>query len=339
MKRKTFAKRAAVVSGANRRSVTFALCLAALMLVLSGCGGSNGGGSSLSSTAGAQAAPGAAAENSGYWDMDYNGAYAPESPMDPQAPAGGTESSSIYQNPGAKLIRRAEFSIQTERFDESVAALKQLTAGCGGYFEMASLYGGGRRDANANRWGEYTVRVPAEKYDQFFSGAGELGYVTGRTESSEDVGERYYDTEARLKTQRTKQERLLALLEKAESMEDIIALESALSEVEYQIEQYSSTLNRYDALIGFATFNITLHEVGQVTQEVGETASLGARMAAGVQSSFRGLIQGVRDVLIWASYNLFLVIILAAVAVVAVVVGKRKWNKVQRHSERKSGGE
>lgn len=52
-------------------------------------------------------------------------------------------------------------------------------------------------------------------------------------------------------------------------MEDIIALESALSDVEYQIEQYSSELNRYDALVAFATFTISLSEVGKVTQEVG----------------------------------------------------------------------
>ena len=122
-------------------------------------------------------------------------------------------------------------------------------------------------------------------------------------------------------------------------MEDIISLENALSEVEYQIEQYSSTLNRYDALISFSTFTIRLNEVGQVTQEVGETASLGARMAAGVKSSFRDLVQGGRGLLIWASYNLFLLIILAAVVVVAVIVGKRELRKARKESEKKSDEE
>lgn len=315
---------------------TLVICLAALVLVLAGCGGGNGGGNSLTSSGGGMTASDAASgDSNGYWEMD-GGAYAPETPM---APAGEAQGSSIYQNPGAKLIRRAEFSIQTEQFDESVAALNRLTAECGGYFETASVYGGGRRDANANRWGEYTVRVPAEKYDQFFTGAGELGYVTSRSESSEDVGERYYDTEARLKTQRTKQERLLALLEKAETMEDIISLENALSEVEYQIEQYSSTLNRYDALISFSTFTVRLNEVGQVTQEVGETASLLTRMAAGVRSSFRGLVQGARGLLIWTSYNLFLVIILAVAVTVGVIVGRRKWKTVRKQSEKESDEE
>ena len=309
----------------------FAITMAAVLL-LAGCGGGTAGGAAADMPASGAPQSTAGGTENGYWDMGTGGgeSYYPEEPGAPME--SDNQGGSIYQNPRAKLIRRAELSIQTEQFDESAEALKKLTADCGGYFENANLYGGSRRDVNASRRGEYTVRVPAEKYDLFLSGAGELGYVTNKIESSEDIGERYYDTEARLKTQRTKQERLLALLEKAETMEDIIALESALSDVEYQIEQYSSELNRYDALVGFATFNVYLSEVGQVTQEVGETASLGQRMAAGFQSSLRGLNQGFQNFLIWMSYNLFLVVILTAVAVVAVIIGKRELKKLRKHN-------
>lgn len=308
----------------------FAVSLA-VMLLLAGCGGGAAGGANQNAPASSAPSGGDYVEN-GYWDMGTGGgeSYYPEEPDAPMESE--NQDSSVYQNPGAKLIRRAELSIQTEQFDESREALNTLVAGCGGYFENSSEYGGSRRDVNASRRGEYTVRIPAEKYDHFLSQTGDLGYVTNKNESSEDVGERYYDTEARLKTQRTKQERLLALLEKAETMEDIITLESALSDVEYQIERYSSELNRYDALVGFATFNIYLSEVSRVTQEVGETASLGQRMAAGFQSSLRGLSQGFQNFLIWLSYNLFLVVILAAAAVVAVIIGKRELKKLRKRN-------
>ena len=316
----------------------FAITLAAILL-LAGCGAgslnSKGAENSPSSSAPSGAWSGA---DGGGWDMgasDYMPA--PEAPGEPGTPSETlNQEDGIYQNPRAKLIRRAEISIQTEQFDQSKAALDQLVAECNGYFENSSEYGGSRRDINASRRGEYTVRVPAEKYDQFLSSTGELGYVTSKNESSEDVGERYYDTEARLKTQRTKQERLLALLEKAETMEDIITLENALSDVEYQIEQYSSELNRYDALVGFSTFNIYLNEVGRVTQEVGETASLGQRMAAGFQASVRGLGEGFQNLLIWVSYNVFLVAVLAAVAVVGVFLGRRELKKRLRKQSGKN---
>ena len=218
-----------------KKKTYLALSLALLLLLASACGSSGSagappyGGTPSASTPSEEYWPDAEPQEPGYADFGYGG----ES-MD----------STVYQNPNAKLIRRAELHIQTEQFDQSREALNKLVGDCGGYFESASVYGGSRRDAYASRSGEYVVRVPSEKFSQFFSGAGDLGYVTNSTESSEDVGTQYYDLEARLKTQRTKQDRLLALLEKAETMEDIIALESALSEVEYQIESYSSELNR-----------------------------------------------------------------------------------------------
>ena len=316
----------------------FAISLTAILL-LAGCGGG-------SKTAEDSQAPASGAtsdyegenylpDRENYWDMD-SAETAPSEPMPaPPTPAGGSEPSSVYQNPGAKLIRRAELNIQTEQFDQSLEALNQLVNNCGGYFESANLYGGGRRDAYATRSGEYVVRIPAQQYNLFLSSTGDLGYVNSKTESSEDVGTQYYDTETRLKTQRTKQERLLALLERAETMEDIISLENALSDVEYQIEMYSSDLRRYDALINFSTFRIYLNEVRQITEEVGETASLGQRMAAGFQASFRDLGQGFQDLLVWVSYNLFLTAVLIGVAVAAVVVGKRELKKVHGKSGKK----
>ena len=306
-----------------KKKTCLALCLV-LLLLASACGG--GGNATAAPSGGNSPASSAPAEAPDSGFQNYVEDLVTES---------GGSNSAVYQNPNAKLIRRAELNIQTEQFDQSVEALNKLVGDCGGYFENASLYGGGRRDAYASRSGEYVVRVPSDKYSQFFSGAGNLGYVTNSTESSEDVGEQDYDIEARLKTQRTKQERLLALLEKAETMEDIIALESALSEVEYQIESYSSDLNRYDGLINFATFRIYLSEVGQVTQEVGNTASLGEQMLAGLQSSFRGLVQGGQDFLVWVSYNLFLFLFLAAGVAAAAVVGIREHKR--KKNDKKEG--
>jgi len=238
--------------------------------------------------------------------------------------------SSVYYDPNAKLIREGNLNIQTTEFDLAVEELETLVHTMGGYFQNVSVHGGSYRNANANRTGEYTIRVPAEQYVQFMNQAGELGYVTYKNETTQNIGERYYDTEARLKTQKTKQERLLSLLERAETMEDIISLESALSEVEYEIEHLSSTLNRYDSLVGFSTIHLTLDEVHKVTEEAGVTNTLGQRMTMGFRSSAEGLIDGFQDLLVWISYHVFGLLIAAAVigvgglALIRVVFRKKK---------------
>ena len=307
----------------------FALCLALLLLLCSACGADSSG--NAAATGDTAASSGAAMDYGGGMGMEF---YEPSSPQESQSATEAEDGgSSVYQNAGAKLIRRAEMSIQTTQFDQAAGALQALVAECGGYFEQSSVYGGSYRDANARRSGEYVVRIPAEKYNEFLSASGDLGYVTQLTETSDDVGEQYYDTESRLKTQRTKQERLLELLERAESMEDIISLENALSEVEYQIEQYTSTLNRYDALVSFSTFNIYLSEVSKVTEEVGETASLGSRMAAGFRASLDGLVDGGRELLVWISYHFILLAVLIAAAAVGAGAGWRRYRRMRRRTQ------
>lgn len=234
----------------------------------------------------------------------------------------GQSSASVYQD--AKLIRRAYLQVQTETFDQAVESLEKMVAECGGYFQSASVECGSLRNQNATRWGNYTIRLPQEQFDTFLGRTGELGYVTSQSENSENVSQQYYDTEARLKTQRTKQERLLALLEKADSMETIVALEDALSEVEYEIESLTTSLNEYDSLISYSTIELTLDEVGTITTTPGERDSLGARMAAGVQSSFRGLINGSKELLVMLSYNLVLVLVVVVIAVAVVVILRKK---------------
>ena len=302
-----------------KRTLLAMLLSTAMLLGLTGCGG----GAKTEAAAPEASAPmfesamGAAPEEP---------APVPESTIG----MGGNGGGSVYQRADAKLIRRCEISLQTTEFDAAVDALYVLVEESEGYFENAYTYGGGYRNANARRNAEYIIRVPAQRYGMFQKSIGELAYVTRISESTEDIGLQYYDTQARLEMLRTKQDRLLNLLEKAETMEDIITLESALGEVEYEIERHSSTLNRYDSLVNYSTFTIYLEEVIRVEETVGERDSLMTRMKAGFVSSAEDMVDGLQDILIWFSYNIISMGILLVVVVVAAAVGRKKLPKIGR---------
>ncbi len=85
-----------------------------------------------------------------------------------------------------------------------------------------------------------TARIPAELSDQFVGQLGSLGTMVSQSESAEDITLRYTDTESRIASLKTEQERLLALLDKADSLDSIITLESRLTEVRYELENYQS---------------------------------------------------------------------------------------------------
>ena len=296
-----------------KRAVTMWLA-ALLALSLTACGGgaSGGGDATASSSAG------------GGESLSFSTQESQDSA--PGEPGAEAEEASPQAGQNAKLIRRAELEIQTEAFDTAAASLEALVAEAGGYFQSAQVEGGSLRDQNAARYGNYVIRLPEENFSAFLDQSGTLGYVVRRSESSENVSQAYYDTETRLAAQRTKQERLLALLAQADTMESIIELENALSETEYEIQSLTTDLEHYDDLIDYATVDLYLAEVLSFSQTPGETAGLGERMAAGLSASTAGLVQGVQDLLVWLSYHLFPVIVVLG----AAGGGLFYWRRVRR---------
>lgn len=296
-----------------KRAVTMWLA-ALLALSLTACGGgaSGGGDATASSSAG------------GGESLSFSTQESQDSA--PGEPGAEAEEASPQAGQNAKLIRRAELEIQTEAFDTAAASLEALVAEAGGYFQSAQVEGGSLRDQNAARYGNYVIRLPEENFSAFLDQSGTLGYVVRRSESSENVSQAYYDTETRLAAQRTKQERLLALLAQADTMESIIELENALSETEYEIQSLTTDLEHYDDLIDYATVDLYLAEVLSLNQTPGETAGLGERMAAGLSASAAGLVQGVQDLLVWLSYHLFPVIVVLG----AAGGGLFYWRRVRR---------
>lgn len=271
----------------------------ALLLSLSACGSSSGG------TANSAAAGDASADNG--WA---------EAAMDAADTADGADFSAVRRN--AKLILNADLSLETQDFEKSAADIEKMTAEAGGYIESSGTYGDtGSRSAN------YTLRVPQEKFEQFYAQLGENMHVVSRSRSSEDVTEQYTDIETRLATLQTKHERLLSLLEKADKMEDIIALENALADCEYEIDSLTGSKRRYDDLVGFSTFYINLREVQTLTATADGTG-FGAQLTQAAKTGARGLADVVRGTILGVVMFWPAVILLIAGTAAGVILHRRR---------------
>ena len=237
---------------------------------------------------------------------------------------GGSDSGSVYTNLDAKLIRRASLVLETLEFESAMQELDKLVAHCEGYYGNSDVYSGYN---SSIRTGIFTIRIPKERYELFLGSVGEVGQITRRNESTEDVGEHYYNTELRLATLETKHKRVLTLLERATDMETIIALEMTLADIEYQIDYMGSTLRRYDSLIDYSTIDLELYEKVMLTPESGERDSFASRFG-------RAFAQGLADFgydLQWfaidLAYNFIGLIVFLVIVIVALVVARRKIRK------------
>lgn len=233
----------------------------------------------------------------------------------------------------AKLIFRAEINMETTEFDAAVKSLSSLVGSVGGYFESSGL-----DNYSSYRYAHYTVRVPSEKFEDFCSRVGENCKINNISRSAEDIGEIYYDTESRLATQKTKLERLQALLGKADNIDTIIALESAISETELAIEHLSGTLRKYDSLVGYSTIDISLREVYRISETEEAAIGFGAKLAAAFKSGGRSFVDGLQSMMIgfarnWAGWLIFIIIVVAVWLVIRGVIRRRRKKKAKKLME------
>ena len=297
----------------KRRLLVVALALAAV-LTLTACGAkSNASSSSMSMTA--DSAP-MEKEESGAFQDDTIG-YVSE----------GEDQSAALS--GQKFIDTADMNLETTAFDDTTAALTALAESLGGYLESSTVGGSSR----GYRWADYTVRVPSQQFQTFLSGAGDLAHTTWRNVNREDITEVYYDTEGRLKTQQIKLERLQSLLAQAENMEDIIALESAISETEWNIENLSGTLRHYDAQVEFSTVSLHVQEVYKYSGDEELPENFGGRMGNAFRQGWTAFTDGLENLIVALAYG-WVWVLLAAVVVVLVILALRRGIRRRRAAKK-----
>ncbi|MBQ2667669.1 MAG: DUF4349 domain-containing protein [Clostridia bacterium] len=220
---------------------------------------------------------------------------------------------------GRKIIRNTELTIETKTFSESVRMLKQAVSAAHGYVEYSSLYSRGRTQS-----AEYVCRVPSAEYADFLQGVQGAGSIVRTEERTEDATAQYVDIEARLKSLRTQEARLLKLMEESGSLEELLNVQDKLTEVQYQIESYTGQMNVLTDRIDYATVRVYLEEVDTYTPV---EPTFGEEIADAFSSMGRNVKETVEFLILAVIYLIPLWIIGGIAAVVIVIFVKRNKKK------------
>lgn len=224
-------------------------------------------------------------------------------------------------NTSQKLIKRVSLNLETLEYDSLLLFLNNKITELGGYTEESNSYGKRLNHSNL-RSAHMIVRIPSNRLNEFVDVIGENTTIVVRNESTEDATMQYVDTESRKKSLEIQQERLFALLEKAEKMEDVISLESRISQVTYELENYTSTLRTYDNLVQYGTVTIQIDEVERISNP--QPKNVWERMSNGISDSMYNIKEGFKDFSVWVVSNLPYLIIWAIIVSIIVIVVKRK---------------
>lgn len=301
-------------------AILVTLCM--LAALLAGCGGAS---KSTQAFDAAAAAP-AEAANGAYYDME-------SAKLEDGGLTGDTDSTVLPE--GRKWIITVNMSAETEDLDALMEALNGKISGLGGYVEDQDSYNGSMYSSRRYRSASLTVRIPAQRVDEFTEEMSGIANVVSTNLSREDITLSYVATESRVKALQTEEARLLELMEQAETMADLLEIESRLTDVRYELENRASQLRLYDNQVDYATIYLSIDEVQEYTPV--EEPTVWERISGGFVSSVKGVGNGLLDLLVWVLAKSPYLVILGGVTVgVVVLVKKRKARKAEKKAAKQN---
>ncbi len=183
-------------------------------------------------------------------------------------------------DPAARhLIRRATLRLRVDDYPDARAEVAALA-------ERFDAYIGGEEERRypGRIENTLTLRVEAARFEALMEALVALGdEVDARTVAVEDVTRQYVDLEARLAARRAVADRLTTLLARANSVTDVLAVQTQLAEVQEEIEAAEAQLRYLRNQVALSTITLTLFEESSTGVLAGPSfvSRLGRAFAAG----------------------------------------------------------
>jgi len=172
---------------------------------------------------------------------------------------------------------------------------------------------------------DLTVRVPSGAYDSLYNRLSNLaGRVEHKYTNIEDVTERYYDLQTRLKNKEALEQRYRELLGKATEIKDMLEIERQLNDVRTEIENLQGQFNYLSKQVRLSTLQLSFYEVLPYAYEDAQRPGFGNRVRSALGNGWSGLQLFVLGlVTIWPFY------LLAALAIFLFLTIRKWWKKRQ----------
>ena len=169
------------------------------------------------------------------------------------APSAGGYVPGALDTAQRQVISQASVSMEVDEVPVAVAQVRTTAESLGGFVGQLSSSGGPERQQST-----MTIRVPQAEFFTALEHIKSLGKVRSENVGSEDVTERFIDLEARLRSALREEESLLSLLDKANQVSEILAIERELSRVRSDIERAQGQLNFLERRVDLSTITVSL---------------------------------------------------------------------------------
>ncbi|WP_442482505.1 DUF4349 domain-containing protein [Aeoliella sp. SH292] len=183
-----------------------------------------------------------------------------------------------------KIIYTASLAVVVEDFSGVEQSINELVKKYGGFVASANV----SLNQGSERSGTWVLRVPVATFEDFLNASGNLGVPERREQNGQDVTEEYVDLEARIRSKKQLEERILELLaDNKGEIKDVIEVERELSRVRTEIEQMEGRLRYLADRTELTTVTLMVRE--EKEYQPPQAPGLGSQIAATWNNSTTGI--------------------------------------------------
>ncbi|MFE3591822.1 DUF4349 domain-containing protein [Streptomyces niveus] len=132
----------------------------------------------------------------------------------------------------AHVIRTATLSVEVKSVTKALAEARSVALDAGGVIEDETT----ERVDDSYTTSHVVLRVPEAEYDSVLTELAGTGKLLSRSANAKDVTEQVVDVNSRIATQRASVNRVRKLMDQAQDITDVVALESQLNTRQAELE-------------------------------------------------------------------------------------------------------
>lgn len=229
-----------------------------------------------------------------------------------------------------KLIERFSMEMESKEFDASADAIRAAIDKHGAYLDSMTQWNGSASESFQARNLSMVIRVESAKISALLEDLRTGAHVVSESQSKENVTTYHRDLESHKNMLESKEKRLTALMEKAETIEDLITVETALSETIAEKERVESEIRGLDNQIETQTISLTLREVRTLSPVEQTDTSFGERLINALKGTWSAFVLFLQEFVIRFIYAIpFLILLVGIGFLLRPLVRRRRRKQTQ----------
>jgi hypothetical protein len=241
-----------------------------------------------------------------------------------------------------KLVYYCNIDIETLDYDTTISSIKDTIKKYNGVIqsenETDSSYNWYYEDyqKTSGTMNDYIeVRVPSANYEAFVNELDGVGKITSKSTSVDNISQKYYDTTTQIEALQIQEKNLLEMLDKCETIDDMITVEERLSEVQYQLNNLQTTKRYMDIDVAYSYVNISVAEVMEYhnTQAPVKKNTFQDRLKNTINSTGKGFLAFLEG-LLFLIIRLFPYLII--IAIICLIFKKKIKTAIADHKNKKA---